>query len=119
MPNPVMRWQIVSPESEQLAQFYCGLFGWKTNRDNALGYHTIDTGTQQGIQGGIWPAPPGSPSFVQLFVEVDDCAAYAALASALGATVLIPPQALPDGDVMAILKDPSGMSFGIMARRAA
>jgi predicted enzyme related to lactoylglutathione lyase len=119
MPNPVMRWQIVSPESEQLARFYSGLFGWEPNRDNALGYHAIDTGTEQGIQGGIWPAPPGASSFVQLFVEVDDCAAYVASAQALGATVLIPPQALPDGDVMAILKDPSGMSFGIMARRAA
>lgn len=119
MPNPVMRWQIVSPESEQLAQFYCGLFGWEPNRDNALGYHQIDTGSAQGIQGGIWPAPPGVPSFVQLFVEVDDCAAYVAKAQERGATVLVPPQALPDGDVMAILKDPGGMSFGIMARRPA
>ncbi|MFC5548044.1 VOC family protein [Massilia aerilata] len=117
MANPVMRWQIVSAESEQLAQFYCGLFGWEPKRDNALGYNAIDTKTQDGIQGGIWPAPPGAPSFVQLFVEVDDCAAYVESARKRGATVLIPPQALPDGDVMALLKDPSGMSFGIMARR--
>ena len=117
MPNPVMRWQIVSPESERLAQFYCGLFGWEQHRDNALGYNAIDTGAGPGLQGGIWPAPPAAPSFVQLFVEVDDCAAYVATAQELGATVLMPPQALPDGDTMALLKDPSGMSFGIMARR--
>jgi hypothetical protein len=28
------------------------------------------------------------------------------------------PQALPDGDVMAILKDPAGTSFGIMQAAA-
>jgi hypothetical protein len=28
--------------------------------------------------------------------------------------VIVPPQTLPDGDEMAILTDPSGMSFGVM-----
>ena len=118
MSNPVMRWQIVSPAADQLSQFYCGLFGWEASRDNMLNYQVIDTVSERGIQGGIWPAPPGVPSFVQLFVDVDDCAAYVAAAGKLGASVLVPPQALPDGDVMAILKDPSGMSFGIMQSAA-
>jgi predicted enzyme related to lactoylglutathione lyase len=50
---------------------------------------------------------------VQLFMQVDDCPAHVARALELGASVLIPPQALPDGDVMAILKDPAGLSFGV------
>jgi predicted enzyme related to lactoylglutathione lyase len=111
-----MRWQIISPESDQLAKFYCSLFGWEANRDNMLNYQAITTGSEQGIDGGIWPAPPSAPTFVQLFVEVADCAAYVESARALGATVVMPPQALPDGDVMAILQDPAGMSFGIMSR---
>ncbi|WLI88583.1 VOC family protein [Massilia sp. R2A-15] len=114
MSNPVMRWQIISPESDQLAGFYTKLFGWEASRNNMMNYQMIDTASERGIDGGIWPAPAGTPSFVQLFIEVDDCAAYVASAGALGATVLMPPQALPDGDVMAILKDPAGMSFGIM-----
>jgi predicted enzyme related to lactoylglutathione lyase len=114
-----MRWQIVSPESAKLANFYCNLFGWTANGDNPLGYQAIDTGTEQGIAGGIWPAPPAAPSFVQLFVQVDDCAAYVASATAMGATLLVPPQVLPGGDVMAVLKDPSGMSFGIMTSSTA
>ena len=119
MSNPVMRWQIVSPQSDQLAKFYRSLFGWEASRDNLLNYQMIDTVSERGIQGGLWPAPPSAPSFVQLYVEVADCAAYVASATALGATVLMAPQALPDGEVMAILRDPAGISFGIMARSAA
>ena len=74
----------------------------------------IQNGSERGIHGGVWPAPPQAPSFVQLFVEVDDCDAYVEQAGALGATVLIPPQALPDGDTMAVLRDPCGMTFGIV-----
>lgn len=118
MPNPVMRWQIVSPQSERLAEFYTRLFDWEVHRDNMLGYAMVDTGTERGIPGGIWPAPPEAPTFAQLFVEVDDCAAYVARATTLGATVLVAPQALPDGDVMAILKDPAGLSFGVMQAAA-
>jgi predicted enzyme related to lactoylglutathione lyase len=32
--------------------------------------------------------------------------------------VLLPPQTLPDGDCMAILHDPEGISFGIVQRDA-
>lgn len=114
MNNPVVRWQIVSPQPDTARDFYCRLFGWNSTRDNLLQYEQIDTGSERGIHGGVWPAPPQAPSFVQLFVEVDDCDAYVEQAGALGATVLIPPQALPDGDTMAVLRDPCGMTFGIV-----
>jgi predicted enzyme related to lactoylglutathione lyase len=113
MPNPVMRWQIISPSADRLAEFYTRLFGWEASRENLLRYAMIDTGSERGIPGGIWPAPPEAPSFVQLFVEVDDCRAYVDKAEGLGAATLVAPQALPDGDVMAILKDPCGVSFGV------
>jgi len=119
MSNPVVRWQIISPSADAVSEFYCKLFGWQSNRDNLLNYQSIDTGSDKGIHGGVWPAPPEAPTFAQLFVEVDNCEEYLKAATALGATVLMPVQALPDGDVMAILKDPTGMSFGIVQVRQA
>jgi predicted enzyme related to lactoylglutathione lyase len=116
MPNPVMRWQVVSPQSDRLADFYSSLFGWKIDRNNALRYAAADTGGE-GIAGGFWPAPPEAPTFSQLFVQVDDCARYVERARELGATALIPPQALPDGEVMAVLRDPAGMAFGVFSGR--
>ena len=72
MGNPVMQFQILSKAPEETAKFYCDLFDWSVNADNPLGCRQINTGSKEGIQGGIWPAPPQAPNFVQLFVAVPD-----------------------------------------------
>jgi predicted enzyme related to lactoylglutathione lyase len=73
----------------------------------------VDTGSERGINGGIWPSPPEGHALVSLYVEVDDVTAYVAKAAGLGAKTLIPPQKLPDGDEMALMLDPEGIAFGI------
>lgn len=113
MPNPVVRWQILSPEPDQAAGFYQKLFAWKLSQANALGYRELLSGSDDGIDGGVWPAPPGVKSFVQLFVEVPDIEACIAKATGLGAQVIIPLSVLPDGDAMAVLLDPAGISFAV------
>jgi hypothetical protein len=118
MGNPVTQFQILSKTPDATAAFYGRLFGWRIDANNALGYRRIDTGSSEGIQGGIWPAPPQAPEFVQLFISVDDVTAKVAEATAMGAKVLIPPTQLPDGDEMAVLHDPQGMSFAVWRRRA-
>ena len=113
MANPVSQFQILSKEPDATARFYGELFGWTVDAANPLGYRRIDTGTTEGIQGGIWPAPPQAPNFVQLFMSVSDMSAALARAERLGARVLIPPTVLPEGDEMAVLLDPLGMSFAV------
>jgi len=116
MAHPVLQFQIISKDPDQTARFYAGLFDWKINADNPMGYRRIDTGSQEGIQGGIWPAPPQAPAFVQLFVGVSDVKAAVEKAEQLGARLLIPPTTLPEGDEMAVLHDPQGMSFALWKR---
>jgi predicted enzyme related to lactoylglutathione lyase len=113
MPNPVVRWQILSPQAEKVADFYRKLFSWKATNANALGYRELQTGVASSVNGGVWPASPESPTFVQLFIEVEDVDASIARAEKLGAKILVPKSVLPDGDTMAVLQDPTGMSFGI------
>ena len=113
MGNPVVQWQIVAKEPEALTRFYASLFGWKVNTDNALGYRVVDTGSPRGIGGGVWPSPPEGHNLVQLFVEVDDIDAYITKATAMGASVVVPKSELPDGDALAIVLDPTGLSFGL------
>jgi predicted enzyme related to lactoylglutathione lyase len=55
---------------------------------------------------------------VQLFMQVEDIDAMIASATASGAQVIFPKQHLPDGDAMAILLDPAGLSFGLFTPRA-
>lgn len=117
MRNPVVQWQIVAADADGVAQFYSRLFGWKVRTDNALGYRAIETGSDRGINGGIWPSPPGAPSTLQLFIEVSDVDASIERATSLGAIVIVPKSVLPDGDTIAILRDPAGLSFGLLKPR--
>jgi predicted enzyme related to lactoylglutathione lyase len=117
MGNAVTQFQILSTAPDQTAQFYSNLFGWKVAANNPLGYRQIDTGSPAGIQGGIWPSPPQSTTFVQLFVSVDDVRATVQKAQVLGAKVVIPPTVLPEGDEMAVLHDAQGMSFAVWKAR--
>ena len=113
MPSPVTQFQILARDPALAERFYATLFDWRVCADNPLGYRQIDTGSSRGIQGGIWPTPPEANGFVQLFVEVDDVAAHFARAQQLGAKPVVPPQKLPQGDELAILMDPQGISFGL------
>jgi predicted enzyme related to lactoylglutathione lyase len=113
MGQPVMQWQILAKDPDKVAEFYCQLFGWTVNADNALGYRMIDTSSDRGIKGGVWPSPPEGHSLVQLFIEVDEMAKSVERAVELGANVIIPPQKLPDGDELAIILGPEGVPFGM------
>lgn len=113
MGSPVMQWQIVAKDPATVTRFYAALFGWQVRTDNALGYRMVDTASGRGINGGVWAAPPEGHNLVQLFVEVDDVDAYVTKATSLGASVIVPKTELPDGDALAIVLDPSGLSFGI------
>lgn len=117
--NPaVVRWQIVTPQAEESARFYKQLFGWKIDQNNGLGFRELLSASDRGIDGGVWPAPAGAPSFVQLFIEVPDVDASVTAAQALGAVVIVPKSVLPDGDEMAVLRDPTGITFGLCLLRA-
>lgn len=112
MSNPVIRWQVLSPDPDASARFFSQLFGWQTDRDNALGYREVRAG-DAGIHGGIWPAPEGVKPFVQLFVQVADVDSCLAQATSLGATVIVPKSILPEGQAMAVLLDPQGLPIAV------
>jgi len=112
MTNAVMHWQMLSADPERTAEFYGVLFGWQVSASNGLGYREVKTGGA--VDGGIWPAPPGSPEAVQIYIEVPDIEAALARAVELGGSVIMPKQVLPDGDAMALARSVGGRSFGLM-----
>lgn len=116
MSNPVSRFQIVTKNPDKAATFYSTLFDWKIGAGNALGYREIATGSREGCAGGIWPAPAQASDFVQLFVSVDDVTRTVERARTLGAEIVIKPTTLPDGDEMAVLRDPNGLPFAVWRR---
>ena len=117
MPNPVVRWQIISAEPGQSAAFYQKLFAWKLSTANALGYRELSSGSPPGVEGGVWPGTPGTPSFAQLFIEVENLDDTIDRAAKLWAQIIVPKAVLPDGDTMAVLRDPAGLPFAVCTRR--
>lgn len=113
MGSPVMQFQLLAKYPEKAAEFYCNLFQWSVDSNNSLGYRALKTNSGQGIDGGIWPAPPEGHAMVQLFVQVENVAATADNAKSLGGNIVMPPQVLPDGDEMAIILDPEGIPVGL------
>jgi predicted enzyme related to lactoylglutathione lyase len=114
MGNPVTQWQVITREPEKHSAFYAVVFGWNIRSDNPFGYRMVDPDSAKGIPGGFWPAPPEAQAFVQLFIEVTDIEETVRQVTNNGGSVLIPPQTLPTGEQMAILRDPMGISFGLV-----
>ena len=115
MGNPVINWQILAADPRRLQEFYGSLFGWTFAHDAAVGYWRVDTGSTEGIQGALWPVPPGQGhALVQLFVRVADVVAHVQHAQGLGARVVVPVTPLPEGEAMAVLVDPEGLPFAVI-----
>ena len=119
MSNPVLQWQIITQNPERHSAFYRDAFGWDISADNALNYRQATSRDGRGIDGGFWPSPGEAPSFVQLYIEVEDVDAAVARCTDHGGEVVMPPQHLPEGEVMAILVDCEGLSFGVFSPKEA
>lgn len=117
--NLVTQFQILSKDAERSAKFYSGVFGWSVRTDNALGYRVLDTGSPEGIHGGIWPAPPQAHPAVQFFMLVDDLQECITRTRSLGGSVVMPQQKVPDGDEMAIITNAEGLPVGLVRPRKA
>lgn len=106
------QWQLVTPDPERHAGFYRDLFGWSVDADNPMGYRQVSA-DEVGVAGGFWPAPPEASAFFQLIFTVADVDATLERAAELDTQVIVPPQTLPDGGRMAVLRDPLGVTFGV------
>lgn len=113
MPNPVVHFETMGKPSANLVSFYSGLFGWKVDANNPMNYGMVDTGTGQGIPGGIGDEPDGT-NRVTVYVQVDDLQKYLDDAVSRGATVLMPPTEIPGAVTMAMFSDPAGNTVGMI-----
>ncbi len=110
--------ELITPDIAAAERFYGGLFGW-TFRDAQAGRGQF----AQVLQGGAPIAElaqrrpsPGRPSSTWLsFVAVSDTDATVPAAVKYGATLLYPPHSIGNFGREAILRDPQGAVFAILA----
>ena len=78
MGQPVVHWELMSKDPAKVAAFYAGLFGWKVHHRPELNYRIVETGSKEGINGGILkPEREGPwPGNMLFYIAVDDLGAY-------------------------------------------
>ncbi len=113
MGQPVIHWEIGSPNAQRLHNFYSALFDWQIDANNPMNYGVVRTGGEGGIDGGIFQFD-GKPGYVSFYVQVDDLAAYLAKAEALGGKTAMPPTPVPGVGTIAWFLDPDNKPIGLL-----
>ena len=111
MPNPVVHFEIRSPDPDASRKFFGQLFGWTFADGGMPGYSYVDTGVEGAMPGGISPLQGGTP-LVTFFVGVADVAATLEAAVAQGGRVIQPATSVP-GVTFGLLADPQGQIVGL------
>jgi len=115
MTNNIDYFEIGSSDPEASRAFYGPLFGWSFAPDGP--YTLITAPGAAGPSGGIFNTGGNIPPYAVFVVKVADVAATAAQAEELGGKVVVAPNKLEDGMVVAYLTDPHGSLFALFSPR--
>jgi hypothetical protein len=109
----VIHWEIGARDAERLRKFYADLFGWEI-RDAGPGYSLV-VSDGDGIGGGILQVEDPMPTYLTVYVGVDDVETVLARSATLGATETVAPTLIPGVGYFAMFRDPEGHDIGILA----
>ena len=120
MGNPVVHWELMSKDPARIAGFYEKAFGWNVQHMPELNYRVVDTGTKEGINGGIVkPEREGPwPGNMVFYIAVDDLAAYRKKVIAAGGKVHVEEQKVPGMGKFSLFTDPEGRMMGLWKTKA-
>ncbi|MDE0085519.1 MAG: VOC family protein [Candidatus Poribacteria bacterium] len=115
MGNPVMFFEIAGKNGEELCEFYSSIFDWEVSPETN-NVHMCNTGSEEGIQGIIFPTTDDMPStnHVTFYISVEDLEASVAKVESNGGKIIIPPTEIPGGmGSFAWFADPGGNLIGL------
>jgi len=111
--NTVAWFEIGAPDVDAAKAFYGPLFGWSFAADGT--YTLITADGAAGPSGGIFNTGGSIPPYAVFVVQVADVAATAARAEELGGKVVVAPNKLDGGMVVAYLTDLNGSMFALFS----
>jgi hypothetical protein len=114
--NPVVHFEIGARDAKRLQQFYAKQFGWKIDAKNPMAYGITDTQSAgKGINGGIFATmDSGQPSWLTVYIEVDDIDRALAKIEKAGGKTVMPRTPLPGMVTFAQFTDPGGNLVGLV-----
>ena len=119
MGQPVVHFEIIGKDVEELQGYYSELFGWQVSADNPVRYGIVAregnvNADGVGIGGGIGRGPEGYDGHVTFYVEVPDVEAALAKAESLGGTRVMGPEQPMEGVEIGLFADPEGHRVGLV-----
>jgi predicted enzyme related to lactoylglutathione lyase len=115
MAHPIVYFEIGCKDRAKSEQFFGDLFGWNIKPNGPAS--TIDTGSDQGIQGHINSLGHEPQHYTIFYVEVEDVKVYLDKAVSLGGKMLVPPIKIPTG-TFAWFSDIDGNTIGLLKKDA-
>lgn len=115
MTNPVVWFEVMGADGEELRSFYAGLFGWKYDVHAEMKYGMVAADGGSGIPGGVGQSDRASVTFYVSTPSIDDSLAEA---EKLGGRTLMKRTALPGGTVLGMFADPQGNAVGLVEEAA-
>ena len=115
MGSPVVHWELMSKDPENVSAFYQKVFDWKIQHRPELNYRLVDTGSKVGINGGIVkPDREGPwPGNMLVYIAVDDLVTYRKKVVAAGGTIHVEEQQVPGMGAFSLFTDPEGRMMGL------
>jgi uncharacterized protein len=115
MGAPVVHFEVIGKDPDQLRGYYGELFGWTFGDPiGPTDYTTVQD--PDGIGGGIGGVPQGYGGHVTFYVQVRDVDATLAQAESLGGQRMMGPDEVPGvGIVIGLMQDPEGHVIGVMS----
>lgn len=110
--------ELTTSDPAAAASFYAALFGWQVGvPDPAMGDYRVASVGETMVAGisAPFPGSPPVPPHWGVYVTVSSADDSAAQCQALGGKVLVPPMDVPTVGRMAVLQDPQGAVFNVMA----
>jgi predicted enzyme related to lactoylglutathione lyase len=114
--------ELTTRDPQHSVEFYGAVFGWTAGLLPMDGTDYIEfrlgdrrIAGMMPMVGDSWPAD--MPNHWMVYFAVDNCEAAVAKVEALGGTVMVPPAVVPPG-TFAVVKDPQGAVFSVIAMRA-
>ena len=112
---PVVHFEMMSNDPAGVSAFYAKIFGWKVKHMPQLNYRTVETGSKDGINGGIFKPEregpwPGNQIF---YVAVEDLSKMNRRIEAAGGKVHVEQQEVPGMGWLALFTDPEGRMNGL------
>lgn len=106
---------LVTPDVQASAEFYCRLFAWSTESFEGMGMPYLVVRNSDGhTTGGIRKATSTEPCYWLVYLGTDDLDASLERVSQLGGSQLMDPIEIPAGRLAAV-QDPQGAVFALYA----